>query len=649
MDIETLKLTPKRKQICQRLNLNDSDDVLRYYPSRYERYEKSDLNKANKGDLVVVYGKISSAISRAFVRRNLKIIRFKLLSEGEDVNITVFNQPWLKIQSGEYVTVIGHYDGSGVNASKVLNKPIEECLGIQAIYPLKEGIRQSDIKNLIKSVYDQVEIKESIEDSLIEKHGLISLKKAIEEIHWPSDEFSLKKAIARLKYEEFLIFYIALNENKRLLKSAKETKNFKQEDIDSFIASLPFSLTQDQKKASIEILSDLKKSERMNRLLQGDVGCGKTVVAAISLYANYLSGYQGALMAPTEILAQQHYNDLKEMFKRFGVKVGLLTSKTEDSKELKESISNNDIDIVVGTHSLFSEKLNFNNLGLVITDEQHRFGVMQRKKLKEKGENVDVLMMSATPIPRTLASTLYGDMDISNIYTLPANRKKCNTILIKKNSLADIKDDLFKYLEEKRQIYIICASVNENEAFDLKDVNRIYLSLKDLFTDYKLAMLHGKMESDEKEKTMNSFAKGEVDILVATTVVEVGVNVPNATVMVIYDSDRFGMSQLHQLRGRVKRGQVEGYCYLLTGSSDELALKRLEMICEEEDGFKIAQADLSLRGPGDVLGYRQSGLPSFILGNPLKDDKIIEAAKEDAKSVDIKNYQQILEKYSLNS
>ena len=439
--------------------------------------------------------------------------------------------------------------------------------------------------------------------------------------------------MARLKYEEFLRFYLSLeilNDNNKV--DIKEKKNFDKDKLEKFIARLPFTLTIDQNKAVLDILNDMQSNKPMYRLIQGEVGSGKTVVAMIALYANYLSGYSGTLMAPTEILAKQHYLSFKESFKN-ELKIELLTSNSENSKEIKERLRNGDIDILIGTHALFQEDVIFNNLGLVITDEQHRFGVKQRRALKEKGKNVDFILMSATPIPRTLANSLYGNMDISSIVSIPSSRKGCDTYLIKRNSIIDILSDLKEELNKGHQIYIVGSAIEASDSYGGKDVNGLYESLKDVFKPYNVGLLHGKKTSEEKDAIMDDFNQNKIQVLVCTTVIEVGINVKNATVMVIYDAERFGLSQIHQLRGRVQRGDQKGKCYLLTSSSDTETLKRLEILEKTNDGFKISEEDLRLRGPGDILGTRQSGLPAFILGDIFNDNNIIEACKQDSKTI----------------
>ncbi len=634
MELSELKLTDKRLEICRRLDLKDSDDILRYYPFKYERNVLTHYEDFIEGERVVFEGELISYPNTFRFRGKLSRTTFKVLYEEEEITVTIFNRPWIKSNNNK-ITIIGRYEGKNkVTASNFYTKDISEILGINPIYSLKDGIKQNEIRKLIEYTFKKVnDVKDYVPQKLLDKHGLCDLKSALYNIHFPTNELDLKKSLARLKYEEFLRFYLSLeilSDNNQI--NIKDGENIDQNKIDSFINSLSYTLTVDQKEAIDDILRDLRSNKLMYRLLQGEVGSGKTLVSMIGLYANYLSGYQGALMAPTEILAKQHLLSFKETFND-EIKIELLVSGNKDNVDIKKRLKDGDIDIVIGTHALFQEDVSFKNLGLVITDEQHRFGVKQRKALKEKGENVDFLLMSATPIPRTLASSLYGNMDISTIKTLPSGRKGCDTYLINKNSIVDILPNLKEKLDEGRQIYLVASSIEASDSYGGKDVTGLYNSLIDVFKPYKVGLLHGKMTGEEKDEAMEKFNNNEIQILVSTTVIEVGVNVKNATVMVIYDADRFGLSQLHQLRGRVQRGDFKGTCYLLTNNKDSEVKKRLNVLVDSNDGFKISEEDLKLRGPGDILGTRQSGLPTFILGDIFNDTNIIEASKDDVKMV----------------
>ena len=636
MDLAKLKLTNKRKQICDRFGFNNSEDILSFYPFKYENYEIIPFSSFKEGNQVCFEAKVISAVT-TFRKGRLSISRFKVLCEDNELLVTIFNRPWIKgLNVDNTITIIGKYDGNNkVTATNFYLKSASDVAGIVPTYSLKEGISQSEIRKLVKYIYEncEYELLDKMPSDLITKHNLISYKDAIKNIHFPTNESELKKAIARLKYEEFLRFYLALQAIKGSNDTTKNKKSFDINLIDKFIDSFSFKLTNDQIQSKDEILNDLASNKIMYRLLQGEVGSGKTAIAMIALYANYLAGFSGVLMAPTEVLAKQHYLTLKKTFEKYNIKIALLYSGLYNENEVKQNIKDGDYDIVVGTHALFSKDVQYNKLGLVIADEQHRFGVKQRKALRDKGENCDFLLMSATPIPRTLASSLYGDMDISTIETLPNNRKKCKTYLIKKNSIIDILDDIKTELKKGRQIYIIAAAIDKSENYNAKDVNGLYNSLKNELLPYNTYLLHGKLSNEQKDRIMERFNNNEIQVLISTTVIEVGINVENASMMIIYDADKFGVSTLHQLRGRIQRGQYEPTCYLLTSSKDENTLNRLEFLVNNDNGFDISMYDLKNRGPGDILGIRQSGLPTFILGDIFNDDKFVTAAKKDALEI----------------
>lgn len=634
MDFKTLKLTPRRQEICKKLGLEDGEAVLRYYPVRYEEYKAVPFSQWKEKDTVVFRGAVISYPSTYRARRNLSITGFRMFAgEEEEVKVTIYNRPWLSLSIGEKVTVTGHYEGNNkVTALNITTQPLESVVGIQPFYPLKEGITQNDIRKIVSFVYEKEKafLREELPSSLRKAHGLCGFAEAVEGIHFPKNSRQLLKALARFKYEEFLRFYLALSYSRDENMQGKEPKHFDHKKLQAMIASLPYELSDDQRKSLSEILQDLSSAKTMSRLLQGDVGCGKTVVAALALYADYLAGYQGALMAPTEILAQQHLQSLQEFFAGSGVKIAFLSGNSEDADDVRRRCAAGEIDLLVGTHALFSDSVAFRKLGLVVTDEQHRFGVQQRRRLREKGKDADVLLMSATPIPRTLASVLYGDMEVSSIVTMPPGRKGCDTKLLKGNSIRPILPEVLQALQEGRQIYMIAALIEQSDGLKAKDAQTLYGSLKERLAPYEVGLLHGRLDAEEKQEIMRHFAANEIQVLISTTVVEVGVNVPNATVMVVYDADRFGLSQLHQLRGRIQRSSYKGQCYLLTEKRDPDTLARLQVLCRTNNGFEVAEEDLRQRGPGDILGTRQSGLPSFVLGNPVSDTRIMQAAKEDA-------------------
>ena len=649
-------LTPKKIELLNKANIFNSNDLFSYYPFRYDNLESIPYKDWKINDKVVFEGKLISRPSTYRYKYIKSITRFSVMSDDQIFNIVIYNRPWAsQLKLEQNMVVIGKYDGNNkITASNYYGKSIDSVLGINPIYPLTDKLTQKIISDAIKKGYEKLgeKIPDIIPKKYILKYKLLHKKDAIRMIHFPKSMDEIAKALRTLKYEEFLKFNVAINlirENNNSTIS-KQGKVFNYDDVFVLANNLSFVLTKDQLRATNEILEDLQSSKVMYRLLQGDVGSGKTLVAALGLYACYLSGKQGSLLAPTEILAKQHYISLKKLFKPTNVKVGVLYSALNSvkKKEILDKLKNKEIDILVGTHAILQDNVVFNDLGMVVADEQHRFGVEQRKKLKEKGDKVDFLLMSATPIPRTLAFTLYGDMDISTIETMPLGRKQVKTFLINENSFMSVIDKIEYKLKLNEQVYIICAAIEESENYDARNAVQVYENLKKYFNGrYNVGLLHGKMSSEEKELIMDDFSKNNIQVLISTTVVEVGVNVPNATVMIIYDSHRFGLSQLHQLRGRIQRGNKEGVCYLLTDSKDEESLKRLNVLLNSNNGFEISAEDLRLRGPGDILGTRQSGVPGFILGNLFEDTKIINQSRIDANEI-IENKDKVDNKNLIN-
>ena len=519
-------------------------------------------------------------------------------------------------------------------------KPLKEQLGIFPVYNIREGITQKDIIKYIEKAWNvlQDQVEDFLPKDILEKYRLIPKKQALYFIHHPGKSEALRQSLRHLKYEEFFKFQLAMqaikSQEKEVVKGCE--KHFDVEDVMELKNSLTFSLTDDQEKVIEEILEDLASEKVMYRMVQGDVGCGKTLVAAFGLYACVLSHKQAAFLAPTEILAKQHYKNLLETFKDVDVQIDVLYSslKPADKKAVLQRLKNNETDILVGTHALFQDDVDFHDLGMVVADEQHRFGVSQRRKMLEKGDKVDFLFMSATPIPRTLAISLYGDMDVSTIQHLPKGRMPITTKLVKSRSMGPILEEVLEKIDEGNQCYVVCPAIEKNEDYDIKNVNDIYDGMKKTIGRmYSIGLLHGKMNTQEKDAVMQDFVDGKIQILISTTVIEVGVDVKNANIMVIYDANRFGLSQIHQLRGRVGRGQKPGYCYLLSNTSDPDTMKRLKICEKTSDGFEIAREDLKLRGPGDILGTRQSGVPGFILGDVIQDANILEVARDDAAYV----------------
>ena len=649
-----LKLTSKRVQILHELGLYTTDDLLMYYPYRYEVITTSAFSDWKIKDKVWFEGEVVQ-LPRSWRKGRLVTTTFQVRFQEQILTITIFNRPWAKsLNLNQILTIQGVYQGNcKVTAMSYDTKSLVEHAPITPIYSIKDGIRQKTLQTIIHSVLNQLhdEIIDDIPEEFRQAYRLLPLKLAYRCIHIPSSMNEVQAAVRTLKYAEFLRFFTAIQlmRSTEGIRITKKPKIFSSKKIQQAIQSLSFEMTADQRDTLEKILYDMGSTHAMYRLVQGDVGCGKTVVATLALYAAFLSGYQAAMLAPTEILARQHYQSVNEVLAPFGVKTEVLYSALSSAKknEILKDVASGKIDILIGTHSMIQDSVTFHKLGLTIADEQQRFGVAQRKALKQKGEQVDFLLMSATPIPRTLAASLFGDMDVSTIETMPAGRITPITTLIKENSFRTVLEDVKRLLISGRQLYVICAAVDENEEYHARNVYDTMESIQKLFPQYKVACLHGRMSTDEKQAIMQAFHDNDIQILVSTTVVEVGVNVVNATGMIIYDADRFGLSQLHQLRGRIQRGSEQGYCWLLTASQDERVLQRLEVLVKSNNGFEISYEDLRLRGPGDILGTRQSGVPDFILGNIVEDTAMINQARKDAlkvmESADNPDYQILLE------
>ncbi|MBQ6487975.1 MAG: ATP-dependent DNA helicase RecG [Solobacterium sp.] len=639
LNAKQLKLTKKQIEKLNALHIYDSEDVLRYYPYRYEMMKQDDYSQWKIKDKVTFEAEVISSVRTFRFGVKKSVCSFDVMAFDRILHVSIFNRPWAKqLPLNRIITITGVYNGKDkVTAMSYQEKPMAEIDPVTPVYSVKEGITQKDIRNIIRKVMNAVEIRNIVPGDLMDRYRLLERKEALRYVHEPRSEEDIQKAYRTLKYEEFLVFFISILLNRETqFVMMKQGKTFDTAKIQQLIDSLPYKMTKDQIKVLQDIFLDMTSDRCMYRLLQGDVGCGKTLVAAIAMYACVLSGQQAALLAPTEILASQHEANISSLLSNAGVRVRALYAGMNAKQQLEvlEEVRTGTADILIGTHSLIQERVEFADLGLVIADEQQRFGVEQRKALRAKGEKADFLLMSATPIPRTLASTLYGDMDISTIETMPPGRKQVITKLIRENSFRSVLDDIYHLLERGRQLYVICAAVEKNEEFNARNVNDTAASLEKLFGEkYRVGLLHGRMSSEEKQQIMNDFESGQISVLVSTTVVEVGVNVVNATGMIIYDADRFGMSQIHQLRGRVQRGSEQGYCWLLTGSQDEKVLERLEILEKTTNGFEISYQDLRLRGPGDILGTKQSGLPDFILGNPVEDTRIIAQARKDAEQI----------------
>ena len=639
MELNIIKgIGDKTITLLNKLNIYTIDDLVNYYPFRYEILEKTDLNS----DRVVIDGVVETSPLFIRLRGKLDKMSFRVRLDDRICNVVIFNRGFLRnnIKINTTITIIGKYDikHNTITASDIKFGSISSLPKITPVYHTVSKITSKQINNYILKVIDDIKVTDIIPSILLDKYKLIPKSEAIREIHRPDDMHLLKNAINHIKYEELFLFMLKMNELKRnRVKVIGIKKEVDKNNVLEFINNLPFKLTNDQLKVVDEIYNDLTSNIVMNRLVQGDVGSGKTIVSFIAIYINYLAGYQSALMAPTELLAYQHYLNIKNIFKDYDIKVELLTGKTKNKKKLLEDLKNNKIDVLIGTHALIEDSVVFNNLGLVITDEQHRFGVNQRSNLKNKGTNPDILYMSATPIPRTYALTIYGDMDVSSIKTMPSGRVPVKTYLKKNSEIKEVLTMMYQELKNKHQIYVIAPLIEESDKIDLENVYELEEKFNKAFKGiYKVGVLHGKMTKDEKDNVMESFKNNDIQILISTTVIEVGIDIPNATMMVIFDSYRFGLSQLHQLRGRVGRNSLQSYCILISDYEKE----RLDILTLTTDGFKISEEDFRLRGSGDLFGIRQSGDMSFRLADIKKDYNILIKAKEDANYIldNIYNY-----------
>lgn len=635
--LEEIKgIGPKNIKLLNKLGIVDITSLLEFYPFRYDILKKSDISLLQDGDIIVIDGYLEKKPTVFYINRKLDKMTFYLNSENNIYQVSIFNRGFLKskMDVGNMITVVGKYERKrhSIIASNLYFGSLEKTR-IEPIYHTTYGITGKQIHKYIMSILNNnFEIVDYLPSSLKEKYHFESKKVCIANLHNPIDENNLKKSLLRMKYEELFLFMLKMN----YLKNNKKMKIGLQKKVDysliqNFINNLPFRLTEDQLQSVMDIYGDLNSEKRMNRLLQGDVGSGKTIVAIISMYMNYLSGYQSALMAPTEILAIQHYDTIKNLFVDYDINIALLTGnlKNKEKKELYQRIKEGKIDFIIGTHALISQDVEYFNLGLVITDEQHRFGVNQRGNLKNKGLSPDILYMSATPIPRTFALTLYGDMDISNIKTIPSGKKEIITTIRKNSEMKIVLSSMFEELKKNHQIYVIAPLIEESDKVDLENVNELAEKMKRAFGRYyRIGILHGKMNADEKEIVMEQFKKNEIQILISTTVVEVGVDVKNVTMIVIFDAFRYGLASLHQLRGRVGRNDLQSYCILISDHETE----RLKVLEQTNDGFKISEEDFLLRGSGDLFGFRQSGDMVFKIADLKKDYKILLQAKIDSEN-----------------
>ncbi|HFI0026668.1 TPA: ATP-dependent DNA helicase RecG [Streptococcus suis] len=631
---------PKSAEKFLKVGIHTIEDLLTYFPFRYEDFESKSILDLQDGEKAVVVGSVVSPANVQYYGYKRNRLRFSIKQGDLVVSVSFFNQPYLadKIVMGQEIAIWGKWDKAkaSLTGMKMLAQVSED---LQPVYHVAQGISQSNLVKAIKSAMDlgYLELlEENLPTVLLEKYRLLNRKQAVFAMHFPVNLGEYRQALRRIKFEELFYFQVQL----QLLKdSNKNVSNGLKIDYDSIkvdqqIEELPFELTAAQANALSEILADMQSSSHMNRLLQGDVGSGKTVVAGLAMFAAVSAGMQAAIMVPTEILAEQHYQSFRQLFP--DLSIALLTGgmKVAERRAALEAISDGQVDMIVGTHALIQESVSYHQLGLVVTDEQHRFGVKQRRLFREKGANPDVLMMTATPIPRTLAITAFGDMDVSIINQLPTGRKPIITRWVKHQQLPTVLEWLEKELKSGAQVYFISPLIEVSEALDLKNAIDLQAELQAYFgSQVTVDLLHGKMKNDEKDAIMQAFKDRKSDILVSTTVIEVGVNVPNATVMVIMDADRFGLSQLHQLRGRVGRGHKQSYAILVANPKTESGKERMKIMTETTDGFILAEADLKMRGSGEIFGTRQSGLPEFQVANIVEDYPILEEARRVASQI----------------
>ncbi len=631
---------PKSAEKYKKLNLVTVGDLLFHYPFRYEDFESKSVLDLQDGEKALVLGQVVTPAQVQYYGFKRNRLRFSIKQGELIISVSFFNQPYLadKVEVGADIAIWGKWDKAKASlvGMKVMGQVTED---LQPVYHLAQGISQTNLVKLVKAAVDKGYLElvtENLPQILLDRYQLMKRKEAVFAMHFPKDLQEYRQALRRIKFEELFYFQLRLQVLKA--ENKKQTNGlaiaYQADALKEMMGRLPFELTQAQETALSEILADMQSGSHMNRLLQGDVGSGKTVVAGLAMYAAHTAGMQSAIMVPTEILAEQHYDSLSQLFP--DLSIALLTGgmRAAPRRTALAAIASGQVDIIVGTHALIQEGVTYHQLGLVVTDEQHRFGVHQRRQLREKGENPDVLMMTATPIPRTLAITAFGEMDVSIINQLPAGRKSIITRWVKHEQVPVVLEWLEKELTKGAQVYFISPLIEESEALDLKNAVALKEDLSAYFGERaKIALLHGKMKNEEKDAIMQDFKSGQTDILVSTTVIEVGVNVPNATVMVIMDADRFGLSQLHQLRGRVGRGHKQSYAILVANPKTESGKDRMKVMTETTDGFILAEEDLKMRGAGEIFGTRQSGLPEFHVANIIEDYAILEEARRVASQI----------------
>ena len=635
--LEEIKgIGPKTLLSLNDLGIYTIDDLLSYYPYKYNIYKPVNLSSMNEEDTALINGTIDGPVRVFFIKRNLNKLSFKLNTDNRIINVVIFNRAFMKqnLFPGKTISIIGKYNvktntftANDIKLIPILSEKIE------GVYHLNVNIKRASFSKIINNLLlKNPYVINYIPDYLMKEYNFMDKLSAIKEIHNPSNMDSLKQSKIMLIYEELFSFMIKISYMKmyKYRDDSSFIKRFDFDKVDSFIKELPFQLTTDQVNSIEDIKKDFNSSKRMNRLLLGDVGSGKTIVSFIALYMNYLAGYQGILMAPTEILSQQHFDNMKKLLGD-KLKIEFLSSSVtkKERNAIIKKINNNEVDVLIGTHSVLNNEIVFNNLGLVITDEQHRFGVKQRKSLALKGEEVDVLYMSATPIPRTLALTLYGDMDISQIKTKPKNRKEVFTKVYTNKEIKTVLDEMLTEIKQNHQVFVVAPLIEDEDGnSNMESVIELAKKIDVAFNGkIPIGILHGKLSSEEKNKIMDDFKIGKTKILISTTVIEVGIDIKNATLMVVFNAERFGLATLHQLRGRIGRGDLDSKCILIS----DFDTPRLKVLEESSDGFYISEKDFELRGSGDLFGIRQSGDMTFKIANIKSDLKILMKCKEDAE------------------
>lgn len=637
--ITEIKLTPRRMNLLNSLDIKSLKDLVSYYPKKYEDLTVCKLNNKLDGCKVTCLCQIYSEIKVQRIKSKLTRMQFLVEIDKEIYTLTIFNREYLTklLYINKYIKITGKLDyyNKNILVSNIYFDINEEVI---TSYKLVEGLKDNEFKKIVNEGINYYEnLKDNlnaIPDEFISKYRLYSKLDSIKLVHFPSNIDDVKKGYRHLKYEELLEFVTTLEINKRKFKLVSESdqKKIDKDKIENFISTLPYKLSEAQQKATEEIIKDIESSQIMYRLLQGDVGSGKTLVAILALVAASYLSYQGAFMAPTDLLARQHYKNISNLLKNTGIKVALLVSEMSsiDKKQIKENLRKGKIDIIIGTHALIQKDVEFKNLGLAVVDEQHRFGVKQRQQLKQKGQSVNLLLMSATPIPRTLAHTIYGELDISTIDEFPTGKRDVQTIFIEEKNENKMLNDIKFLINQGKKVYVVCPLIEGNNK---KSVSSVYEKYQTLFKKNGVGYLHGKLDDKTKEQTLNDFNDGKINLLVSTTVIEVGIDIKNAVAIVVYGANNFGLAQLHQLRGRVGRHGEKGYCYLVSDKDDEESNERLKFLCNEDDGFNISAYDMQKRGVGDIIGTKQSGVSDLKVANIIDDYHILEVARKDCKTI----------------